>query len=101
MTTVATVATANAATTATTTITTSTAITIPGGYQHFKVTLSDRHRGMEGDVMVERMGHWIDLENPYFTYTNRYVESVWWSLSQLADKDRLYRGYKIQPYCGR
>jgi isoleucyl-tRNA synthetase len=51
--------------------------------------------------MIERLGHWIDLDNPYFTYTNDYIESVWWSLAEHAKKDRLYRGYKIQPYCGR
>ena len=51
--------------------------------------------------MIERLGHWIDLDDPYFTYTNDYIESVWWSLAEHAKKDRLYRGYKIQPYCGR
>ncbi len=51
--------------------------------------------------MTERVGYWTDLDHAYFTYTNEYVESVWWSLKQLADKGLLDRGYKIQPYCAR
>jgi isoleucyl-tRNA synthetase len=51
--------------------------------------------------MVERVGHWIDLDHPYFTYTNKYIESVWWALSELSRKGRLEKGFKIQHYCGR
>ncbi|MDX1382380.1 MAG: isoleucine--tRNA ligase, partial [Thermoanaerobaculia bacterium] len=51
--------------------------------------------------MVERVGHWIDLDAAYFTYTNEYVESVWWALSELWRKERLEKGFKIQHYCGR
>ncbi|MEE2777707.1 MAG: isoleucine--tRNA ligase [Acidobacteriota bacterium] len=51
--------------------------------------------------MVERVGHWIDLEDPYFTYTNEYIESVWWALAELANRRRLEKGFKIQHYCGR
>ncbi len=52
-------------------------------------------------AMSERVGYWIDLENPYFTYTNQYIESVWSSLKSLWDKGLLAEGYKIQPYCAR
>jgi isoleucyl-tRNA synthetase len=48
-----------------------------------------------------RIGYWLDYENPYVTYTNEYVESVWWALATLHGKDLLYRGHKILPYCPR
>src|SRR6185503_17798127 len=48
-----------------------------------------------------RMGYWLDYEHPYVTYTNDYVESVWWALKTLFDKQLLYRGHKILPYCSR
>ena len=51
--------------------------------------------------MVERVGHWIDLDDPYFTYTNQYIESTWWALAELGKQGLLDQGYKIQPYCGR
>lgn len=51
--------------------------------------------------MSERVAFWIDMENPYVTYHNEYIESVWWSLKQLWDKDLLYKGHKIVPYCPR
>lgn len=51
--------------------------------------------------MVERVGHWIDLDEPYFTYTNQYIESTWWALAELDKQGLLYQGHKIQPYCGR
>ncbi|HKJ35116.1 MAG TPA: isoleucine--tRNA ligase, partial [Solirubrobacterales bacterium] len=51
--------------------------------------------------MVERIGHWIDLEDPYVTMDDDYIESVWWSLRQLFDSDRLYQGHKVVPYCPR
>lgn len=51
--------------------------------------------------MTERFGYWTDLDHAYFTYTNEYVESVWWALKTLADKGLLAEGYKIQPYCAR
>ena len=51
--------------------------------------------------MVERVGHWIDLDHPYLTYTNEYIESVWWALAKLHRTGLLERGYKIQHYCGR
>ena len=51
--------------------------------------------------MTERLGYWIDLDDAYFTYSNPYVESVWWALSRLHEQGLLYEGYKIQPYCAR
>ena len=48
-----------------------------------------------------RIGFWLDYAHPYITYTNDYVESVWWALKTLFDKDLLYRGHKILPYCPR
>ncbi len=51
--------------------------------------------------MSERVGYWIDMENPYVTYHNDYIESVWWALKQMWDKDLLYKGHKVMPYCPR
>ncbi|MFN8353027.1 MAG: isoleucine--tRNA ligase [Spirosomataceae bacterium] len=48
--------------------------------------------------MTERMGYWVDMDNPYVTYHNEYIESVWWLLKQLHRKGLLYKGYTIQPY---
>ncbi len=50
------------------------------------------------DDLTRKMGYWVDLNNPYITYTNDYIESVWWLLKQLYNKDLLYKGYTIQPY---
>jgi isoleucyl-tRNA synthetase len=50
------------------------------------------------DDLTRKMGYWVDLNNPYITYTNDYIESVWWLLKQLYSKDLLYKGYTIQPY---
>jgi isoleucyl-tRNA synthetase len=47
------------------------------------------------------VGYWVDMENPYITYENDYIESIWWSLKQIWDKDLLYKGFKIVPYCPR
>jgi len=52
-------------------------------------------------AMTERVGYWTDLDHAYFTYTNDYVESVWWALKTLHEKGLLVEGYKIQPYCAR
>ncbi len=51
--------------------------------------------------MVERIGHWIDLDDPYVTMDDDYIESVWWSLRQIWDQGRLYQGHKVVPYCPR
>ncbi len=50
------------------------------------------------DDLTVRMGYWVNLDDPYVTFTNEYIESVWWLLKQIYDKDLLYRGYKIQWY---
>ena len=55
----------------------------------------------EWEELSERIAYWLDYANPYVTYSNEYVESVWWSLKTLHDRDLLYRGYKILPYCAR
>ena len=49
--------------------------------------------------MTERMAYWVDLDNPYVTLHNDYVESCWWALKQMFDKGLLYRGHKVLPYC--
>ena len=52
----------------------------------------------EWDDITRKMGYWVDLDNPYITYKNEYIETVWWLLKRLYDKDLLYKGYTIQPY---
>jgi len=47
------------------------------------------------------VGYWLDMDNPYVTYDNDYIESVWWSLKQIWDKGLLYKGHKVVPYCPR
>jgi isoleucyl-tRNA synthetase len=59
-----------------------------------------RYRG-DWEKLSARMGYWLDYEHPYVTYSHDYVESVWWSLRTLYDKNLLYRGHKILPYCSR
>jgi len=53
------------------------------------------------EKLSARMGYWLDYEHPYVTYSNDYVESVWWALKTLYDRELLYRGHKILPYCPR
>lgn len=52
----------------------------------------------EWETLTDSMGYWVDLRDPYITYDNRYIESVWWLLAQLYKKGYLYKGYTIQPY---
>ena len=52
----------------------------------------------EWETLTNSMGYWVDMNDPYITYDNRYIESVWWLLSQLYNKGYLYKGYTIQPY---
>jgi isoleucyl-tRNA synthetase len=59
------------------------------------------HYKKEWDWLTERIGYWLDLENPYITFTNEYIESVWWILKEIWKKDLLYQGFKILPYCPR
>jgi len=51
--------------------------------------------------MSQRVGFWADMEDPYVTYHNEYIESVWWALKQIWDKDLIYKGHKVVPYCPR
>jgi len=55
----------------------------------------------EWESLSERIGYWLDYDHPYVTYKNEYVESVWWLLKTLADKDLLFQGHKVLPYCIR
>ena len=59
-----------------------------------------KYRG-DWERLSERIGYWLDYSDPYVTYSNDYVESVWWALKTLFDRGRLYRGHKILPYCAR
>ncbi len=72
-----------------------------------KISIEDYNRKCRETVMMykdqwddltEKMGYWVDLENPYITYEKEYIESLWWSLKQLYDKKLLYKGYSIQPF---
>ncbi|MDD5871718.1 MAG: isoleucine--tRNA ligase [Bacteroidales bacterium] len=72
-----------------------------------KISVDDYNRACRQEVMkytkewedlTHRMGYWVDTKDPYITYDNRYIESVWWLLSQLYGKGYLYKGYTIQPY---
>ena len=52
----------------------------------------------EWEDLTHKMGYWVDMQNPYITYDNRYIETLWWLLKQLHKKGLLYKGYTIQPY---
>ena len=53
------------------------------------------------EKMTNQVGYWVDMDNPYVTYHNEYIESVWWALKQMWDKELLYEGHKVMPYCPR
>ncbi len=55
----------------------------------------------EWEKMSDRVGYWADMENPYITYEDNYIESEWWALKTIWEKGLLYKGYKIVPYCPR
>ena len=55
----------------------------------------------EWEKMSDRVGYWADMDDPYITYDDKYIESEWWALKQIAEKGLLYKGYKIVPYCPR
>lgn len=72
-----------------------------------KISIEDYNRRCRENVMMftsewtdlsHKMGYWVDMENPYITYDNKYIESLWWLLKQLYNKGLLYKGYTIQPY---
>ena len=53
------------------------------------------------EEMTDKVGYWVDMKNPYVTYHNDYIESVWWALKELWNKGLLYEGHKVMPYCPR
>ena len=53
------------------------------------------------EKMTNQIGYWVDMDHPYVTYHNDYIESVWWALKQMWDKGLLYEGHKVMPYCPR
>jgi isoleucyl-tRNA synthetase len=59
-----------------------------------------KYKGMWEDFS-ETVGYWVDMKKPYVTYDNNYIESIWWSLKKIWDKNLLYKGFKIVPYCPR
>ena len=72
-----------------------------------KISIEDYNKACREAVMrytaewrdvTEKMGYWVDMDEPYVTYENNYIESVWWLLSQLYQKNLMYKGYTIQPY---
>ena len=72
-----------------------------------KITVEEYNKACRTDVMkftsvwenlTRRMGYWVNMDDPYITYDNKYIETLWWLLKQLFDKGLLYKGYTIQPY---
>lgn len=72
-----------------------------------KITVEDYNKACRSEVMkytdkweelTRIMGYWVDMKNPYITYDNKYIESVWWLLAQIHKKSLLYKGFTIQPY---
>ncbi len=56
---------------------------------------------IDWEEMTRMMGYWVDLQHPYVTFDNEYIESIWWALKQYFDRGLIYKGHKIQPYCPR
>src|SRR6195952_5284166 len=72
-----------------------------------KISIEDYNNACRKEVMkytdvwndlTEKMGYWVDLNDPYITYKSEYIESLWWILKELYNKDMLYKGYTVQPY---
>ncbi len=72
-----------------------------------KISIADYNKACREAVMrytdiwnelTEKMGYWVDMDEPYITYKTKYIESVWWLLKQLHEKNLLYKGYTVQPY---
>ena len=55
----------------------------------------------EWEDLTHKMGYWVDMNNPYITYDDKYIESEWWALKEMHKKGLLYKGHKIVPYCPR
>ena len=53
------------------------------------------------EEMTDKVGYWVDMDNPYITYDNKYIESVWWAIKELWNKKLFYEGHKVLPYCPR
>ena len=53
------------------------------------------------EEMTNKVGYWVDMDNPYITYENKYIESIWWCIKELWNKGLLYEGHKVMPYCPR
>ena len=53
------------------------------------------------EKMTNRVGYWVDMDEPYITYENNYIESIWWSLKEIWEKDLIYKGHKVVPFCPR
>ena len=71
-----------------------------------KISIEDYNAACRKEVMkytdvwndlTEKMGYWVDLNDPYITYKNEYIESLWWILKELYNKGKLYKGYNVQP----
>lgn len=76
-------------------------------YSEKFISVEDYNKACRTEVMkytdvwedvTRKMGYWVDMKDPYITYDNKYIESVWWLLSKLYNKNLLYKGYTIQPY---
>lgn len=72
-----------------------------------KISIAEYNKACRKDVMkytdlwedlTEKMGYWVDMHDPYITYDNRYIETLWWLLKELYNKGLIYKGYTIQPY---
>ena len=72
-----------------------------------KISIEEYNKACKESVMkytdiwndlTEKMGYWVDMNDPYITYDNKYIESVWWLLNEIYNKDLMYKGYTIQPY---
>ena len=72
-----------------------------------KISIEEYNKACRKDVMkytdmwedlTEKMGYWVDMDDPYITYDNKYIETLWYLLKELYKQDLLYKGYTIQPY---
>jgi isoleucyl-tRNA synthetase len=73
------------------------------GVDRFNARCRESVRGYleEWEAMTERIGFWVDLKHPYITMDNNYIETVWWAIKQMWDKELVYQGYRVTPHCPR
>ena len=73
------------------------------GVDRFNARCRESVRGYleEWEAMTERIGFWVDLKHPYITMDNSYIETVWWAIKQMWDKELVYQGYRVTPHCPR